>query len=173
MIDPPRSDAGPGPGRSDLGEAGKLRIRQAKDPYTACGRTVTYLMRIPNFARLPFGQLSRLIVGQINRGQYFFVIHETSGVVGYCGWVQTSRQAAEAWVERNVDLGERLETEGPVCVINLWQASSAGVNSAIVGGLRERISSGTELVLAKRFYPDGSIRTTRLPIATSRLRSAP
>jgi hemolysin-activating ACP:hemolysin acyltransferase len=147
---------------------GGLRAMQARDPYVACGRTVAYLMTIPNFARLPFGEVSRLIAGQINRRQYFFVVDEGETIHGYCGWAQTSHAAAEDWFQRNVDLGERIEATGPACVINLWQASSAAANACILGGLRQRLSMETEIVLAKRFYPDGSIRGVRLPIAPDR-----
>jgi hemolysin-activating ACP:hemolysin acyltransferase len=147
-----------------------LRILQSKDPYAACGRTIAYLMKVPNFARLPFGQMSRLIVGQINRGHYFYVVNETSSMVGYCGWAQTSREVAEDWFEHDIDPGSRIGADGPVCVINLWQASSAAANARIIAGLRTRLSPATELVLAKRFYPDGSIRRVQLPVARSQLR---
>lgn len=147
-----------------------LRAKQARDPYVACGRTVAYLMTIPNFARLPFGEVSRLIAGQINRRQYFFVVDEGEAIHGYCGWAQTSHAAAEDWFQRNVDLGERIAVTGPACVINLWQASSAAANACILGGLRRRLSAETEIVLAKRFYPDGSVRGVRLPVAPKQLR---
>ncbi|PJN92583.1 hypothetical protein CNY89_28435, partial [Amaricoccus sp. HAR-UPW-R2A-40] len=45
-------------------------------------------LTIPNFARLPFGQIARLIAGQINRRQYFFVVDAAETMVGYCGWAQ-------------------------------------------------------------------------------------
>lgn len=169
----------PGPGRGlgpgGTGQAGpgaELRVLQGKDPYSACGRTVAYLMGIPNFARLPFGQLARLIAGQINRRQYFFVVDPAGAMVGYCGWAQTSRAAAEDWFERNVDLGARIAPTGPACVINLWQASSPAANARIIAALRCRLSPGTEIILAKRFYPDGSVRGVRLPVAPAQLRPA-
>lgn len=142
-----------------------LRALQSRDPYVACGRTVAYLMTIPNFARLPFGQ--------INRRQYFFVVDAAEAMVGYCGWAQTSHAAAEDWFQRNIDLGERIDATGPACVINLWQASSAAANACIVGALRSRLSPGTEIVLAKRFYPDGTLRGVRLPVAPKQLRPEP
>jgi hemolysin-activating ACP:hemolysin acyltransferase len=150
-----------------------LRALQSRDPYVACGRTVAYLMTIPNFARLPFGQIARLIAGQINRRQYFFVVDAAEAMVGYCGWAQTSHAAAEDWFQRNIDLGERIDATGPACVINLWQASSAAANACIVGALRSRLSPGTEIVLAKRFYPDGTLRGVRLPVAPKQLRPKP
>jgi hemolysin-activating ACP:hemolysin acyltransferase len=147
---------------------GGLRTIRYKDPYVACGRTVAYLMRFGVFARLPFGHLARLIVGQINRRSYVFVIDDQGAVVGYCGWAQTSREQAQDWLERNVDIDDA--SGGPVCIVNIWQASSGAANAAIVGALRERVSPETERIVAKRFYPDGSIRRVSLPIAKSQLR---
>ena len=130
-------------------------------------------MKIPNLARLPFGQLSRLIVGQINRGQYFFIVDGASAICGYCGWVQTTFENAEAWLENNVELSDAAMVDGPVCVVNIWQASTPQANAAIIGALRSRIHSATELIVAKRFYPDGTIRKVRLPIAKEQLRPGP
>lgn len=170
---PPGPGRGPGPGGTGQARSrAELRVLQGKDPYSACGRTVAYLMGIPNFARLPFGQLARLIAGQINRGQYFFVVDPAGAMVGYCGWAQTSRAAAEDWFERNVDLGARIAPTGPACVINLWQASSPAANARIIAALRRRLAPGTEIILAKRFYPDGSVRGVRLPVAPAQLRPA-
>lgn len=169
MIETANETAAGGDATRSLAQ-GSLRVAKARDPYAACGRTVAYLMGVPNFARLPFGQLARLIAGQINRGQYFFVLDAAGAPVGYCGWAQTSHAAAEDWFVRNVDLGERIDATGPACVINLWQASSPAANGRIVAALRSRVAPGTELVLAKRFYPDGSIRGVRLPVAPAQLR---
>ena len=147
-----------------------LRAIRDKNPFAACGRTVSYLMNVPNLARLPFGQLSRLIVGQINRGHYFFIVDSASAINGYCGWSQASHSEAEAWLVKNIDVGGDRVTDGPVCVINLWQASSPKANTAIIGALRTMLHPGTELIVAKRFYPDGTIRPVRIPLSPKMLR---
>lgn len=149
--------------------AGYRAIRD-KNPFAACGRTVSYLMKVPNLARLPFGQLSRLIVGQINRGHYFFVVDGSSAICGYCGWSQATHEQAEAWLTRNADVSNEETVDGPVCVINIWQASSPKANAAILGAWRTLVHPKTELVVAKRFYPNGTIRPLRLPISQKQLR---
>lgn len=154
-------------------QGGGCRVMQDKNPYAACGRTIAYLMNVPNFARLPFGQLSRLIVGQINRGHYFFVVDPASAICGYCGWAQASHEQAEAWLTRNAGAGGEHTVDGPVCVINLWQASSPKANAVIIGAMRARIHPSTELVVARRFYPDGTIRSVRIPISRQQLRPGP
>jgi hypothetical protein len=146
------------------------RATRDKNPFAACGRTVSYLMSVPNLARLPFGQLSKLIVGQINRGHYFFIVDPSSAICGYCGWMQTTHAEAKAWLERNADMSGGNTLDGPVCVVNLWQASSPKVNAVIIGALRSILHPATELIVAKRFYPDGTIRPVRIPIAKEQLR---
>ena len=146
------------------------RATRDRNPFAACGRTVSYLMNIPNLARLPFGQLSKLVVGQINRRHYFFVVDPSSAIRGYCGWTQTTHEQAEAWLEKNAEVGGADMANGPVCVINIWQASTPDVNAAIVGALRTMVHPSTELIVAKRFYPGGKIRPVRIPIAQEQLR---
>lgn len=160
----------PGPGPAQSQQRFATRAIRDKNPYSACGRTVSYLMKIPNLARLPFGQLSGLIVGQINRGHYFFIVDASSAICGYCGWTQTGHEQAEAWLENNVELSGAVMLNGPVCVVNIWQASTRQANATIIGALRALIYPATELVAAKRFYPDGTIRNVRLPIAKQQLR---
>jgi hemolysin-activating ACP:hemolysin acyltransferase len=150
-------------------EAQHRAIRD-KNPFAACGRTVSYLMNVPNLARLPFGQLSKLIVGQINRGHYFFVVDRSSAICGYCGWTQAGHEEAEGWLERNVEVSGGNLADGPVCVINIWQASSPKANAIIIGALRTMIHPATELVVAKRFYSNGTIRPVRIPISPQQLR---
>ena len=52
----------------------------------------------PAFARLRFGEWSRILVGKINRNHYYFVLDWSNQVVGFVGWAVTSREKAEDWV---------------------------------------------------------------------------
>jgi hemolysin-activating ACP:hemolysin acyltransferase len=140
------------------------RVLQDKNPFAACGRTIAYLMNVANFARMPFGNLSKLIVGQINRRHYFFMVDHAQQICGYCGWTQATHEQAERWLLDNVDITTENQMDGPVCVINIWQASTPHVNSAIVSALRQSINPASQLIVAKRFYRDGSIRPMRLPL---------
>lgn len=155
---------------TDTPPVSSYRATRDRNPFAACGRTVSYLMNVPNFARLPFGQLTKLIVGQINRGHYFFVVDPASAICGYCGWTQATHEEAETWLEKNVEVSGEHAKDGPVSVINIWQASSSGANAIIIGALRTMLHPATELVVARRFYPDGTIRPVRLPISRKQLR---
>lgn len=77
----------------------KLRVFRTKDPYIALGLAVSHLMTKPAFAKLPFGDWSRILTGQINRKHYYFAVDSKNQIQGFIGWALTSKEKAEAWVE--------------------------------------------------------------------------
>jgi hypothetical protein len=76
-----------------------LRVFRPDNPYVALGLAVSYLMTKPAFAALRFGEWSRILVGQINRKHFYFVVDGKNQVQGFLGWAVTSKDKAEAWVE--------------------------------------------------------------------------
>ena len=46
----------------------------------------------PAFANLKFGDWSRILVGQINRGHYCFAVDEKNEVQGFMGWALATRE---------------------------------------------------------------------------------
>ena len=87
----PNAAAAATPGRPPL------RLFQPENPATALGLAVSHLMTKPAFANLRFGDWSRILVGQINRGHYRLVIDDNNEMQGFIGWALTSREKAEAW----------------------------------------------------------------------------
>lgn len=55
----------------------------------ALGRAVAFFMTDPDFARLPFGHWSRVLVGQIKRKHLVFILRGET-VVGFGGWALAS-----------------------------------------------------------------------------------
>ncbi|MEO1198100.1 MAG: toxin-activating lysine-acyltransferase [Pseudomonadota bacterium] len=140
----------------------KLHLAREKTPAAGIGHAAVYLMSDPVFSRLRFGQLTRLLTGQANRGHYLFVM-DGPRIVGFAGWALTSHDIAERWLAN--DLAHDIDgTDGPACTINIWKADTGPVNTAIVRGLRMSLPKQTTLY-ARRFYPDGTIRPVRLPVA--------
>src|SRR5436190_24108557 len=52
----------------------ELRVFRPDNPYVALGLAVNHLMTKPAFAARRFGEWSRILVGQINRKHYYFVV---------------------------------------------------------------------------------------------------
>jgi hypothetical protein len=108
--------------------------------------------------------IARIIMGQVNRGEYFF-ISSGNEIHGYCGWMRTSTILADKWLEgtSNTDVLP-IENES-ACIINMWKAQSPLVNAAILETLKDR-SGGVTHFFGKRFYPNGRIRKFRIPAPT-------
>ena len=143
----------------------ELQDAQVKSPHGACGRAVGFLMTAPELAKLSFGHVAGLIAGQVNRGDYFFVLDRDEKLVGYCGWVCITHAQADAWLNENRDTIDPDNTGGPVCAISLWKASGPRANAAMVDAMRRRLPQTTEMVVARRIYRDGRIRPVRLAIS--------
>src|ERR1700693_2975848 len=86
------------------GAGGRLRLFRPRNAVVALGLTVNYLMKKAPFDRLPFGEWSRVLVGQIDRGHYCFVIGENSRIEGFSGWALAAQADAEAWLAGSRDL---------------------------------------------------------------------
>jgi hemolysin-activating ACP:hemolysin acyltransferase len=141
----------------------KLRVFRAKDPYIALGLAVSHLMTKPAFAKLPFGDWSRILTGQINRKHYYFAVDGKNQIQGFIGWALTSREKAEAWVEGRGAVTFADSRDGDCLIFNAWAANTPEVNRFLVSQARE-IIQGKDTVYFKRHYKDGSTRPVRLRV---------
>lgn len=142
--------------------AAELRAVRPRDNRQALGMAVSYFMTDPVFGRLAFGQWSRVLVGQINRGHYLFAM-EGEKVVGFVGWALTTKEKAEAWLTENRDVGFADAMAGEIVLINGWKASAPAAHRFLVDAVR-RVVRDKEMVYAKRFYRDGRVRPMRIAV---------
>ncbi len=140
-----------------------MRLFRPESPVIALGLAVSYLMSRPAFAQLRFGQWSRILVGQINRKHYRFVLDANDQVVGFLGWALTSSEAAEAWVEDRAGFSDADARDGNCIVINAWSADTPDVNPFLLEAARQAVQ-GREMVYFKRLYKDGTVRPGRVRV---------
>ena len=95
-----------------------LRLFRPESPYVALGLAVSHLMTKPAFANLRFGDWSRVLVGQINRKHYAFVVDDKNQIQGFLGWALTSKEKAEAWVEGCGELSYQDSLDGDPVIFN-------------------------------------------------------
>ena len=143
-----------------------LKLFRPESPYVALGLAVNHLMTKPAFANLKFGDWSRILVGQINRKHYCFVLDERNQVQGFVGWALTTQEHAEAWVEGRGAFSFEDSQAGDCIIFNAWAANSLKVNRFLLGEAR-KVIAGKDTVYFKRFYKDGSVRPARLRSTTS------
>ena len=68
---------------------------------TALGLAVAHMMTKPAFASLPFGDWSRVLVGQINRGHYAFVLDGAKRRLHLKAIEKLDAEATKAWSNTN------------------------------------------------------------------------
>jgi hypothetical protein len=129
----------------------------------ALGLAVNYLMTKPAFAMLRFGDWSRILVGQINRKHYCFVVDSKNQVQGFIGWAVTTTDAAEAWLQGRGALSYEQSLGGDCIIFNAWAANSLVVNRFLLQEAR-KIVRGKCTVYFKRHYKDGTTRPARLRV---------
>jgi hemolysin-activating ACP:hemolysin acyltransferase len=140
-----------------------LRTFRPDSPYVALGLAVNHLMTKPAFANLKFGDWARILVGQINRKHFFFVLDARNQVQGFAGWALTTQERADAWVENRGGLSFEDSLSGNCVIFNAWAASSLTVNRFILRESR-KVIQGKDWVYFKRFYKDGRTKPMRLTV---------
>ena len=140
-----------------------MRLFRPESPVFALGLAVNHLMSRPAFAQLRFGDWSRILVGQINRKHYHFVLDANDRVVGFLGWAQTTTELAEDWVENRVNFSDAEARDGNAIVFNAWSAATPSVNPFLLEAARQAVQ-GSAMIYFKRLYKDGTVRPVRLSV---------
>ncbi len=140
-----------------------LRIFKPSNAAAALGLAVSHLMTKPAFAKLQFGDWSRILVGQINRGHYCFAVDADNQVVGFMGWALATREHAEGWVEGTRGLSFEDSKSGDCIIINAWAADDNAITRFLLAEMR-RIASNKSTVYFKRHYKDGTTRPARVAV---------
>jgi hemolysin-activating ACP:hemolysin acyltransferase len=148
---------------ADATKTPALRIYRPANAAAALGLAVSHLMTKPAFANLKFGDWSRILVGQINRGHYCFALDADNQVQGFMGWALATQEHAEAWVEGKRGLSFEDSKAGDCMIINAWSATSTKVTRFLLAEAR-RIGNDKTTVYFKRHYKDGSTRPARVAV---------
>jgi len=151
-----------GQGTIAEGGAEQLRVLQPKANATALGMAVAFFMTDPVFAALPFGHWSRVLVGQINRKHYVFIV-QGEKVVGFAGWAFATREKAETWLTGKQELSFADSLKGEIVLVNAWKATTREAHRALIA-IGRGVMKTKEAVYYKRFYADGRYRPVRLNV---------
>ena len=147
----------------DAKQAPALRIFKPANAAAALGLAVSHLMTKPAFANLKFGDWSRILVGQINRGHYCFAVDAGHQVQGFMGWALASEAHAKAWADGTRPLTFEDSRSGDHVVVNAFSANSTKVTRFLVDEARRAFKDKTTLYF-KRHYKDGTTRIARVPL---------
>jgi Flp pilus assembly protein TadD/hemolysin-activating ACP:hemolysin acyltransferase len=151
----------PGDKRQAASDNVILSAWKANSRAASLGLAVEFLIKKPVFAKLKFGEWSQVLIGQINRGHYFFVVDQHRRIHGFLGWALTHQHLAEQWVEGRSALRNEECREGDCVILNAWAADTHRGNRFILDTVRT-LFAGKRAVYFKRYYPDGRMRPMRL-----------
>ena len=159
-----RHGAGPGSAGPYVSRA-PYRLLRARDPQTALARAVELCARHEAFAARGFGHWARVLIGQINRGQYRFAVRAAAAgrpasVAGFVGWFRAGEAEAERWLA-----GEAAahDPAGDCVVLNALVAEEPGVLRAVLAHART-LEAAPYVLYARRAYAGGRTRPVRLRV---------
>jgi len=140
---------------------GELKLWAPGDRRVSLGLAVEYLGKKATFAKLPFGEWSRILAHQAGRGRQVFVVDADRRVQGFLGWAVTTTPLAEQWLRGLNGLSDEECLDGDSVIINAWASESNAANALLLAAARELLKDKSA-VYFKRFYRDGRVRPMRL-----------
>ena len=167
VMEVERNDAGGRAGPEvPAARAEGYRVVRMRDPRVALARAVELCARHEAFAERNFGHWARVLIGQVNRGQYRFVVPcgpagAEDRVAGFAGWFRTGEAAAERWLA-GAPIGN--DAAGDCIVLNALAAEAPGAIAALLGEARS-LAAAPYTLYAKRAYPGGRTRPVRIRVA--------
>ncbi len=144
-----------------------LNAWRPTSPAAAVGLSVEYLSRKPAFAALPFGEWSQVLLHQVARGHYIFVVDAEQHIRGFLGWALTDQAFAEAWVVGRAGLRNESGDDGDCVIVNAWAADDDGAQRFLRAGVMH-LFADRRAVYFKRHYRDGRERPMRLNVPAHR-----
>jgi hypothetical protein len=139
-----------------------LQLVTFKDSAVALGVAVRLTARYAAFAGLSFGEWAEVLVGQADRGHQLFVINAAREVRGFFGYAIAPADLAEAWANGSRRLASDECRSGNCLILNAWVSTDRETRRVMVQALR-RLGQNKRALYFKRFYADGTVRSSRIP----------
>jgi hemolysin-activating ACP:hemolysin acyltransferase len=139
---------------------GGLQVYRLRSPQVALAVMVQLSAAAPAFASQRFGTWARVLVGQVNRGDYL-ILGRDGQPVGFAGWFAARKADAEAWLEREADIPVAPPNEADCAVMNAFMAPSPEASRYLREGFLMQIPT-LSMIYAKR-VKDGKRRLARVP----------
>jgi hemolysin-activating ACP:hemolysin acyltransferase len=139
---------------------GGLHVFRMASPEMALSVMVQLSVPAPAFATQRFGSWARVLIGQVNRGDYLILAHNGQPV-GFAGWFASRKVDAEAWLEREEDIPVAPPAEADCAVMNAFMAPSPDAARYLREAFLAQIPT-LAMIYAKR-VKGGKRRLARVP----------
>lgn len=146
-------------------KTGSRITRLARNPYSL-GIAVRYLSRIEPFSKFEFGPSVSSLMHQINDGTHL-IVETNDKLSGYVGWVRTSIDIAEGWMDNTVPLNK--VAGGEAIVVTIFHAEDSRMIMHMIRAAKQ-LEPDTP-VYWKRFF-DGARPPTPRSVKLNRDRQA-
>lgn len=141
------------------GETTGLEIRQFKPTYESFGILVDYIAATPPFDRFRVRDLIRALKHQLARGHHVCAFRNEK-LVGYCGWLYTTSEAGEKWMNGGEDLKPVPDEEADAAALTIVRADEADVLQPMIRALR-KIGKGKRIFFRRDYEADGQAQKRR------------
>lgn len=149
--------------------SGRPVILQLHGSFEAFGVVFDYLSRTDPFTRFEVGHFSSIIRQQLKTGHHL-VAMERQTVVGYVGWLLTTREIGERWQKNLGKLTPVEEDKGDSAALTVVASNYRSVLMRLIRGART-LNAGKR-VYFKREYDSEGKSTRKSSVANVFLRRA-
>ncbi len=133
-------------GMMDLADTDARITQLSRNPYSL-GIAAKYLSGIDLFTRFEFGPTISSLMHQINDGTHL-IVERNDRICGYVGWVRTTKDVAEDWLNNQGPL--RKMAQGDAIVVTIFHAQDSGDILRMIKAAK-KLAPGLP-VYWKRFY---------------------
>jgi hypothetical protein len=123
----------PGPG--DIERGGRPQIVQLESSFQAFGLLIDHLSRVAPFSRYDLGNFARALRQQLRHGHHLAAMRGPV-LVGYVGWLLTSREIAEKWLQSGDVLRPVERSAANAAALTVVSAQERGVLLRLIRGAR-------------------------------------
>jgi hemolysin-activating ACP:hemolysin acyltransferase len=139
---------------------GDLLSVRLRSPHLALSVMVQLSANAPAFAQVRFGAWAKVLMGQVNRGDYVILL-DRGRPVGFAGWFPAFMAEAEAWLAQDRDVAACPPGQGDCAVMNAFMAPSPEAARYLRESFLRQIPN-LKWVYAKR-VKGGKPRLARVP----------
>ncbi|MEP7173343.1 MAG: hypothetical protein ABI705_07635 [Aestuariivirga sp.] len=132
-------------------ETGRPLVMQLHGSFEAFGVVFDYLSRTDPFTRFPVGHFCSIVRQQLRMGHHL-VAMEGPIVVGYVGWILTSKEIGEQWQRADGKLMATAENKADAAALTVVASKDRSILIRLIRGART-LNPGRR-VYFKREYDD-------------------
>jgi hypothetical protein len=129
-------------------EAGEVQIVQLNGTYEAFGLVMDFLCRIQPFAGFEAKALADAVTQQLRRSLHLVAMCDRR-VVGYAGWLMTTPEIGQRWLEGTGPLTPKHGPEAVVAALTIVTAPERSTVTRLIRGARNAVPKGCRIVFKR------------------------